>query len=75
MSANAKLSVKKNELERFDELESVHSDGEIVLNVLRNYPHLFEFTLQRFDNQVTIIALEVMYDHRQFPLKLWFSVR
>ena len=54
----------RSELERNDELESVHSDGEILLNVLRNYPQLPEFTLQRFDNQVPIITLEVMYDYR-----------
>ena len=54
----------RSELERVDELESVHSDGEILLHVLWNYPHHPEFTLQRFDNRVPIIALEVMYDYR-----------
>ena len=49
-------------LETVDELASVHSDGEIVLHVLWNYPHLSEFTLQRFNNQVTITALEVLHD-------------
>ena len=50
----------RSELERVDELEPVHSDGEILLHVLWNYPHLPKFTLQRFDNQVPIIALEVI---------------
>ena len=54
----------RSELERVDELESVHSDGEIFLHVLWNYPHLPEFTLQRYDNQVPIIAFEVIYDNR-----------
>ena len=54
----------RSELERVDELESAHSDGEILLHILWNYPHLPEFTLQRFDNQVSIIALEIMYDYR-----------
>ena len=55
----------EDELERVDELESVHSNGEILLHVLWNYPHLSnEFTLQRFDNQVPIIALEVIHDYR-----------
>ena len=30
----------RGELERVDELESVHSDGEILPHVLWNYPHL-----------------------------------
>ena len=38
----------RSELERVDELESVHTDGEKLLHVLWNYPHLPEFTLQRF---------------------------
>ena len=60
----------RGELERIDEFEFVHSDGEIVLHVLWNYPHLSEFTLQRFDNQVTAIALEVMHGYRQLPRRL-----
>ena len=54
----------RSELERVNELESVHSDGEILLHVLRNYSRLPEFTLQRVDNLVPIIALQVMYDYR-----------
>ena len=54
----------RNELERVDELESVHSGGELFLHVLWNYPHFSELTLQRFDNHVSIIALEVMCDYR-----------
>ena len=53
----------RNEVEIVDGLESAHSDGEILLHVLWNYPHLSEFTLQCFGNQVTIIALEVMHDY------------
>ena len=62
------VQVLRGELERVDELEFIHSEGEILLHVLWNYPHLSEFTLQRFDKQVTIIALEVVHDHRQLPL-------
>ena len=58
------VQILRSELERVDELESVHSDGEILFHVLWNYPHLSVFTLQCFDNQVPIIALEVMYDYR-----------
>ena len=36
----------RSELERIDELEPVHSDGEILLHVLWNYHHLPEYTLQ-----------------------------
>ena len=54
----------RSELERVDELESVHNDGEILPHVLWNYPHLPEFTLQRYDNQVPIITLEVMFNYR-----------
>ena len=59
-----RLSRLRSELERVDELESVHSDGEILLHVLWNYPHLPEFTLQRFVNQVPIIVLDDMYDYK-----------
>ena len=58
------VQILRSEFERVDELDSVHSDGEILPHVLWNYPHLPEFTLQRFDNQGPIIALEVMYDYR-----------
>ena len=61
---HATAQALRSELERVGELECVHSDGEILLQVLWNYPRLPEFTLQRFDNQVPIIALEVMYDYR-----------
>ena len=61
----------RSELERGDEFESVHSDGEVILQVLWHYPHRSnEFTLQRFGNHVTIISLEVMNDYGQLPLKL-----
>ena len=64
----------RGELERVDELESVHSDGEILLRVLWNYPHLSEPTLQRFDNQVTIIVLEVMHDYGQLDYTYYVTM-
>ena len=86
------VQVLRSELERVDELESVHSDGEILLHVHSDGEILLhvhsdgEILLHvhsdgdsspcsvelpspprihsSFDNQVPIIALEVMYDYR-----------
>ena len=62
------------ELERVDKLEATHSDGEILLYVLWDHSHLTKFTLQRFDNQVSIITLEVVYDYRQLPLMIFCTL-
>ena len=51
-----------------------HSLREILLHVLWNHLYLTKSTLQRFDDQVPIITLEVMYGYRQLPTRFGYPI-